>query len=156
MRQAPVTRAGRTRTLETLTVNRPHGAFGFLLGLLALAMFAVSSTSRSTAVRLLPPMNRHAQAVSKTSWGAKLLPVVATATMEAAERGCGGSGIDDGLCDAASIDSIGSGTAVEGTAGMLRSDAQVVAPHFVVRGQFGHRPLEADLPLFEHVGWTSI
>jgi len=62
-------------------VNRPLGAFGFLLGLLALAMFAVSSTSSLDHRRFLPAVNRHA-AFSQPSRAGRVLPIAATATFE--------------------------------------------------------------------------
>lgn len=68
-------------TLEEPTVNRPFYAFGALLAALALAMLAVSSTSRSTSV------SREAAA---TLPGAGLVPAAASSARPArAARFCG-------------------------------------------------------------------
>jgi hypothetical protein len=48
----------QTSTAEKTPVNRPLSAFGALLTLLAVAMFAVSSTTRSTTVQPPLPGNR--------------------------------------------------------------------------------------------------
>src|SRR5205823_256074 len=47
-----------TSTAEKTPVNRPLSAFGALMTLLAVAMFAVSSTTRSTTVQPPLPANR--------------------------------------------------------------------------------------------------
>jgi hypothetical protein len=89
--------------LETLPVNRPLDAFGFLIGGLALAMFAVSSTSRSTGVQKLAVVNHHVM-LSQSVRGMKVQPISAAATADSMESTPASALIDDGPCDPDSFD----------------------------------------------------
>jgi hypothetical protein len=85
-------------------VNRPLGAFGFLIGGLALAIFAVSSTSRSTGVQKLAAVNRHAT-FSQSVLVKKTQPGKVAAAVDSVEAASASAFAEDDLCDADSRES---------------------------------------------------
>ena len=94
--------------LETLPVNRPLGAFGFLICGLALAMFAVSSTSRSTGVRPLVAVNHHAT-LRQPAPGNDMPPIATVPSENCTESSPANALVDDSLCDPDSLDYEGPG-----------------------------------------------
>jgi hypothetical protein len=96
-------------------VNRPSSAFGLLLGFLALTMFAVSSTSRSTTIK--PAASYADRAAIRRQAALSRMSALAAA---AENMPAGNLFDDDALCVPDSIDEINATSAAPGESKVLK------------------------------------